>query len=364
MNNRSWYLLSKKLSFSATDAELDELEQLLREQPEWHYSVEQVGRIWEVSAGDKQDEADFLQHISRMEKKGIDTAIFTETAPLIKHPRSKPAKKLLVAVMLAATAVLAISCWFLFRSHTPLVANASETSNKKVVVTKTGDRRKMLLPDGTQVWLNAESKLEFNEGYGKTNRSVTLSGEAYFDVVKNVDLPFTIETNKIHIKVTGTAFNVKAYPGEKVSETSLIRGRVEVTVNARPDEKYILKPNEKLVIRDEEEVKTSAASADKRTTQEPLIQLGYVNFLGTDSAAVETSWVYDRLVFDEETMANIAQKLNRWYGVNIDITDPLLADQKLTYTIRKETITQALNNMQYALRFHYTVNGNYITITR
>lgn len=371
MHNRYWFLLSKKICGNATDAELLELDDMLAENPDWQYSVENVTKIWEA----KQELSDagdaFASHLNRMEKLGHDTAIFSHNDAFVMHAAAGTSKKTWFKIgLIAASVLVALACWLLVRPSRAINASAdtiaANTSN--IIVTKSGDRRKMLLPDGTQVWLNAESKLEYSPAFGKTDRSVKLSGEAYFDVVKNVQLPFTIETNKIHIKVTGTAFNVKAYPGDKVSETSLIRGRVEVTVNARPDEKYILKPNEKLVIRDEELVKTAGvnaiAGADKKLPNEPLIQLGYLNYLGDDSSAVETSWVYERLVFDDESFGEIATKMERWYGVHIQITDPEIAAQQLTYSIRRETIAEALRNMKYALRFNYTINGSNITITR
>lgn len=364
MDNLSWLLLSKKLSGIATDEELAQLEERMAEFPEWQNTVQQVTGIWEMKHYDRGQEADFAAHVSRMQKSGHDTEIFSESNRLLMQPSRKVKTIWMKVSLLAASVVFAFACWIIFQPKMKTLAiSKALPSNKSVIQTNSGHRRKMVLPDGTQVWLNAESKLEYNEGYGKNNRDVTLSGEAFFDVVKNVEMPFTIQTNKIHIKVTGTAFNVKAYPGDKTSETSLIRGRVEVTINERPDEKIILKPNEKLVVRDEM-LRATEAIPEKKLAREPLIQIGYINFLGKDSAAIETSWVYDRLVFEDESLADITKKLERWYGVHISIADPQLADQHLTYTIRKENINQALANMRYALRFNYSINGNNITITR
>src|SRR5690606_22961051 len=79
-------------------------------------------------------------------------------------------------------------------------------------------------------------------------RSVDLEGEAFFDVAKDVDRPFLIETKEISIKVLGTAFNVKAYPDEDKTETTLLEGSIELVVNEMPKEKFMLKPNEKLAV--------------------------------------------------------------------------------------------------------------------
>src|SRR4029078_631833 len=98
------------------------------------------------------------------------------------------------------------------------------------VSTKRGSKSKVQLPDGTQVWLNADSRIAYNEKFQGNLREVTLEGEAYFDVVRDEKRPFVIHTAAIDIKVLGTAFNVRSYANEKNTETSLIRGSIEVTL--------------------------------------------------------------------------------------------------------------------------------------
>ncbi|MES2646990.1 MAG: FecR family protein [Bacteroidota bacterium] len=370
MHNRFWFLLSKKLNSTATDLELSELDDMLLENADWQFAVQQVNSIWEANPDEGAPDTAFEKHLGRMNALGHNTAIFREDDTIILKPLFVPAKKTYTRQLLVFGSlfiILAGCLWFATLTSKAVTTSPDVAKSNKSIVTKSGDRTKMLLPDSTQVWLNAESKLEYNKEYGISNRDVKLSGEAYFDVVKNAKMPFTIQTNKIYIKVTGTVFNVKAYPGEKVSETSLIRGRVEVTVNARPDEKYILKPNEKLVVRDEDQlvpVNKTARLVAERKANEPLILLGHLNYLENDSASIETSWVYNRLIFDDLSFGEIANKMARWYGVKINITDPGIAAQQLTYTIKNETIEQALDNMKYALRFHYNLNGKTITITK
>ena len=368
MHNRCWYLLSKKLSGNATDAELSELDELLMQNAEWQYAVQQITSVWQHNPVQCAEEFDFSSHVQRMENLGHDISLFNEPGLFAIHPSLTPSRRKWVAGTVLASLFITIVCWIFFAQKKPTAITDNFAVHTNTIATKSGSRTKMVLPDGSQVWLNAESKLEYNPGFGKSNRDVKLSGEAYFDVVKNVGMPFTIQTNKIHIKVTGTAFNVKAYPGEKVCETSLIRGKVEVTVNARPDEKYILKPNEKLVVRDEMAPapanKAVIPVTDKKLANEPVIQLGYLNYVENDSAAIETSWVYNRLIFDDESFSDIATKMERWYGVKINLNDANIASQHLTYTIKNETIAQALHNMQYALRFRYAIEGENITITK
>ena len=146
------------------------------------------------------------------------------------------------------------------------------SGDKSEISTRYGSRTKLLLPDSTQVWLNSGSKLSYNKTYGNGTREVTLSGEAYFDVVKNPAHPFIIHTVNIDIKVLGTAFNVKSFPGEKNTETSLIRGSIEVTFKNRPSEKIILKPNEKLITANEEPAKDSVYKEGPAEKVKPVLQ--------------------------------------------------------------------------------------------
>ena len=102
----------------------------------------------------------------------------------------------------------------------------SRQKAEKLLSTK-GSRSRSLLPDGTTVWLNAGSKLYYENDFNGT-REVRLEGEAFFDVVKQTDRPFIVHTSGIDIKVLGTAFNVKSYPEDKTVETTLYRGLVQV----------------------------------------------------------------------------------------------------------------------------------------
>lgn len=374
MQNRFWYLLSKKLSGHLSDAELIELEELQAAHPDWHHPVQHITNIWLHENPAKDAEDDFANHLKRMETLGHDISAFSiaeEENSIQLLPLSTSSNKGRWIWLAIAASVIGVIGW-LFANESvtnPIAVPPDYQIAKNEVITGSGKRDKLVLPDGTQVWLNAESKIEYGQDFGKTNRDISLSGEAYFDVTKNKELPFTIQTNRIHIKVTGTAFNVKAYPGEKVSETSIIRGRVEVTVNARPKELYVLKPNEKLVIRDEpeaEKTEQTVVSNVQKQESKPLIQLGYINYIAndSDSATVETSWVFNRLVFDNESFTEMAVKMERWFGVKIRIDDPKVAAIRLNYQIQNETVEKALRNMQYVARFHFNVDGKNITITK
>lgn len=251
-NKTIWELIAKKLSGEASIEELGELEDLLRANPDMHYPMQTVADLWHHTTPDTEDaHFAYAAHADRMKDMGITI----DANPAYTYPDTTHKRKyfLLPALLLILTA----ACYFIPSLVKPTVNQipVKALADKSEVSTKYGSRTKLVLPDGTQVWLNAGSKLSYDKTYGNTIREVSLSGEAYFDVEKNPEHPFVIHTGSINIKVLGTAFNVKSFPGEKNTETSLIRGSIEVTFKNRPSEKIILKPNEKLITANEELIK-------------------------------------------------------------------------------------------------------------
>ena len=228
------------------------------------------------------------------------------------------------------------------------------------------------MPDGTKVWVNAGSKLTYDNNYGNKLREVSLFGEAFFDVVKNSEKPFVIHTLKMDIKVLGTAFNVRCYPNEKKTETSLIRGRIEVTLKDRPNEKIYLSPNEKLTLMDDALVssdnstKTNNNKKDDRFAQllQPIVAIGHVTTMPVNNTIIETSWVENKLEFRSETFEEVASKMERWYAVNIFIEGDALKHEHLTGSFETETVEQALTALQYTTKFKFNINKNNITITK
>ena len=195
-----------------------------------------------------------------------------------------------------------------------------------------------------------------------------LSGEAFFDVVHNAEKPFVIHTSKMDIRVLGTAFNVRCYPDEKKMETSLIRGSIEVTLKDRPKEKIYLKPNEKLTLT--ADVVTTTVLNNLRKVKhevevtEPLVAISHLTYQPADSSVVETSWVENKLVFRSETFEEVALKMEKWYGVSINIQNENLKQEHLTGSFESETVDQALSALQFTTNFRYSINKNIITITK
>ena len=276
-------------------------------------------------------------------------------------------KRKLYATAVAAVVLLLIGFKF-FLSPISSKGPVSASDIKKVRVdekpftTGKGEKKVIILPDSTKLWLNAGSELRVDKGFGKENRQVYLTGEALFEVTHNESLPFIVHIDNYDVKVLGTLFNVKAYPGDKQSETSLIRGKVEIQMT-NSSRKILLSPNQKLIIGkngDDLKIKNSKQQF-LRETGFALLPLSYSN---KDSAVIETAWAQNRLEIVNESFEEIRDKLERWYDVKINFSDSEVGKYTFSATFEKETISQILKALQYAYHFNYEIKGNDITISK
>lgn len=208
------------------------------------------------------------------------------------------------------------------------------------VVTLAGERKEIRLPDGSKVWLNACSKISYPEKFSDSLRNVTLTGEAYFSVVRNEHKRFDVTTKDIKVAVLGTLFNVKAYPDDELVTTTLTSGKVTVQ---SPEEKYTLRPNQELVYN----------IADKSAVVQGV----------SDNS---TNWRDGLLIFNELTMSEIFKELERQFDIKFSYSQTPLSNDK--YSIKftnKESITQILNVLQDVTGggFTYMTNGKSIILT-
>lgn len=360
-----WVLFSKKLSGEASAEEMQELQALVQQHPEWQYSIQNLEDLWSLKQPtDQQPEEDaYLLHLHRMKEMGVSFGEFPQEAPLVDMPATSR-KWYWVA---AAASVLLAGFFFLRMSGSGKNAGKElMAANLNEVSTRPGSKSMVKLPDGSVVWLNAGSKITYGKEFGREIREVYLTGEGYFDVAHNKEKPFIIHTSSINIKVLGTAFNVKAYPEDKQTETSLIRGSIEVTIKNRPNDKIILSPNEKLIVENDEASKVAQprSVAPQTVPLPPMVSINKLKYSEVDSTIAETQWVNNKLVFRDESFADLAVRMERWYDVQIEISDPALRQARLNGIFEKETIVQALEALRFSLPFRYEQNGNIIIIHR
>lgn len=366
-NDRIWILMTRKLSGEATLTELKELDTLISNRPEKHNTYDKIAGVWNTSPSHDEDfmEATYLAHLERMKDKGVeisgDDSITAEIETGTVSPKWFSFNRM---AYMAVVAVCMMGGWLLFSSRKTA---EKEVYAKKIeeVRTPKGMRTKIKLPDGSDVWLNAGSKLNYDKKFDGDLREVYLTGEAFFDVVHNEKKPFIIHTSRINVRVLGTRFNVKAYNEDKTTETSLIKGSVEVFLNNNPSKKFLLKPNQKLVLSNAP-IKAEPTKETESTTApvvfNPKAEILELNYLDDNKTDVESSWTRNILSFDDEMFGEVAKKMERWYDVTIVFKNARWEREYISGSFEQETLQQSLQALKYSTGFNYKTEGKTITI--
>ena len=231
-----------------------------------------------------------------------------------------------------------------------------------------GSRAHIVLTDGSRIWLNAGTKLRYSTQFGKKDRNIDLTGEAYFSVAKRADLPFVIKAADVRITALGTVFNVKAYAEEGSVETSLESGSVKIERVGKADgtvfsdRPIILQPNEKVVLlaytsesQEKGNNKKEIVSTQETQTPAPVTIVPDVIVEKIEDIRVSTSWKDSNWVIRGESMKSLAVKLSRRYDVNFVFRDKDLEKYKFSTTLRDETLEQVLNMIQISAPINYKV---------
>jgi len=205
-----------------------------------------------------------------------------------------------------------------------------------IAATARGQTYQFTLSDGTKVWLNADSKLEFPSNFvNNKTRNVKLSGEAYFEVAKDKAHPFIVATDKQEVEVLGTHFNINAYKDESNIRTTLLEGSVRVN-------EVILKPNQQSVLSGSNRI------AVKEVDTEDVM-----------------AWKSGLFVFENEQLESIMRKIGRWYNVTVAYDDPEIASQTFTGTVtRFGKISIVLKRLEVTGNVKFKLEGNKIFVSK
>jgi transmembrane sensor len=366
IQNRAYILLTRKLNGEANESEISELNILLEQNPEFNKLAGRISAHWTTQHESDEEflEATYLLHLERMKEKGeiINTHDHLLEEAITEAGSEKKSGKRFLIWAIPAILIIAGASWFFTGKEQDKPAPLAISGNNQIS-TRNGSRTKIDLPDGSSVWLNAGSKLEYDKSFGNELREVHLTGEAYFDVVKNPDKPFIVNTKAAKVKVLGTAFNVRCYPEDNKIETSLIHGSVEVTLNKRPEQKWVLKPNEKLVLLNEYAApQLRERVAEVKRASEPVIAIKKLTYLPSEKNSVETAWTFNILSFRDENFSEVSKKMARWYDVEFVFKKKELEDMMLYGSFTTETIDEAMEALQYSFKFRYSIKDKVVTI--
>jgi ferric-dicitrate binding protein FerR (iron transport regulator) len=267
---------------------------------------------------------------------------------------------------LSIAAVLLVLCavsLYYFDKRQFKVNSTSEMAFSEIKVPK-GFVRKLVLPDGTKVSVNAGSTLKYNIDFGKKTRTVHLSGEAYFDIAKG-DVPFIVNTDNYTIRDIGTVFNVKAYSDDLSFETMVVEGEVQIegklTIDSDKPQKVSVKKQQvfKLNYASGETVQNLSANDFSDIIEVKVQKL-------TPSQVEEyAGWTEDLLVFEGKSFHEIIKIMERRYDVDIVLEDSNLRNYEYTGSFRNiDSVEKALKIMKETTDIEYNKKGREITIRR
>ncbi|OKZ19202.1 MAG: hypothetical protein BHV81_06210 [Butyricimonas synergistica] len=219
------------------------------------------------------------------------------------------------------------------------VAEGKEVMNK--IIVPTGGEYNLILSDGTWVYLNAESVITFPKKFVGERREVILEGEAYFHVTASKERPFIVKTRDMDVLVTGTEFNVKAYPDESNVQTTLLQGKVAVFAGEDKKEKVEIRPNQQAEW-DREGVKLQVREVDPD---------------------LFVAWKNGHFIFRQDRLEDIMRTLARWYDMEVIYLDESIKDMAFAGKLdRSEDITPILNVLRATDKLTVEVNGKRIIL--
>jgi ferric-dicitrate binding protein FerR (iron transport regulator) len=355
LNDRFIQLLTKKLSDEIDESELAELNYMLANDEECRQQYNFFNNYWMQDQEKYSNEELLFQRI----KSRID---IPEEPGDSNAPKSWIKRFPFFWRSLAAGVILGIGLFTYRYSH----SESGTNSKGNIAVTKTPSRTKskIYLSDGSVVTLNSETILRYPSSFEGPTREVYLNGEAFFNVTKDHKHPFIVHAGKMNIKVLGTSFNVKSYENDKNTETTLIKGAIEVTMSDRPSDRIILKPNEKLILNNKTFKKigpnANLLAPEDSGTNYSLTNLTHLR--SNDTTIVETSWVNNELVFKDEAFSDLANQMERWYGIKINFKNSNTKAYRFTGVFVKENIVQALNALKMIEPFNYKYNDETVSI--
>lgn len=323
--------LAAYFSGEVTPSEKEAIDKWRSESPEHEQLFNTLKSQWE---GIKIDSSTYVIPDKLVVWEKIQQTILKKARQVPLYSRTRLFQ---VSGVAAAVALILGFSLALFISAPPKQSTENILTN--TIFAPSGQKSQLVLPDGTQVWLNSGSKLTYNSRYALSDRVVRLEGEAYFDVKKNKEIPFIVKTDAVDVQVHGTAFNVNAYADERNISVALVNGKVSLLSPKNQEVLTHLLPNQ-------------LASISKTS--------GKFQIQKCDAQA-EACWHENLLKFEGESTDEIWKKLGRWYGVKVSLSN-VNPQNTYWFTVKTESLTELLAIINRLTPIEYKLNGEEVTI--
>lgn len=326
-------LIATYLSQGLKSEKLSELENWLKASPENQKHFQQMREIWFSTISANEEE--------RYNKEEAYSRFLNRTCQIPQE--EKTVKKLSLHKFFYGAAAVALLCLISFASYRTGTEQVKKQFAEMVVEAPLGSKTRLYLPDGTLVWLNAGSTITYSQGFGVEERKLKLSGEGYFEVTRNKQLPFEITTKELQLRVLGTKFNFRNYPEDEEVSVSLLEGKVSLRNYLKNDALCYLEPDQKAIL-NKKNGKLMVSASKARYTAE---------------------WTNGFLFFDEELLPDIIKELERSYNVKIYIEDESLKTFRFygNFVRKEQTIQEILEMLASTGKLEYRIEGKTVRLS-
>jgi transmembrane sensor len=223
-------------------------------------------------------------------------------------------------------------------AYSPSIGGGLEGPLYNTISTPRGGQYRLVLPDGSMVWLNAQSSIRFPAMFTGTERRVEIKGEVYFEVAKNKAMPFRVKANDMEVEVLGTHFNIMAYDDEALMKTTLLEGAVKVSSKTKS---VFLQP--------EQQAKFAAGSNDLKITSDVDVD-------------EETAWKTGWFRFNDADISTVMRQLSRWYDVEVSYSGSLASVRFTGKISRNISLLKVLKILELS-DVHFKIEGKKIIVT-
>ena len=326
-------LIATYLSQGLESEKLSELENWLKASPENQKHFQQMREIWFSTISANEEE--------RYNKEEAYSRFLNRTCQIPQE--EKTVKKLSLHKFFYGAAAVALLCLISFASYRTGTEQVKKQFAEMVVEAPLGSKTRLYLPDGTLVWLNAGSTITYSQGFGVEERKLKLSGEGYFEVTRNKQVPFELTTKELQLRVLGTKFNFRNYPEDEEVSVSLLEGKVSLRNYLKNDALCYLEPDQKAIL-NKKNGKLMVSASEARYTAE---------------------WTNGFLFFDEELLPDIIKELERSYNVKIYIEDESLKTFRFygNFVRKEQTIQEILEMLASTGKLEYRIEGKTVRLS-
>ncbi|MCY7422723.1 MAG: FecR domain-containing protein [Chitinophagaceae bacterium] len=343
MNNNDFLLLvSKNLSGEVTESETKELELIISANTEFAQQYKLLKQFWAEESNTNQV---FVEDGLQKVLQRLELPFETPVKDMEAERKRKSVKWFYFRVAVAAGAAIILTTALFLKSTNNNKTAPVEISKLEKKQNSKGTKSIIELSDGSKVWLNADSKIQYPPLFAGRTREIYLDGEAFFEVAKNAQKPFIIHLSNGTVKVLGTSFNVRAYNNEKVVETSVATGKVafipKYNSNKKQDTIFIT-PNNKVQYH----------FTDEKIALMPTV------------VTEDKAWTEGKLIFKAMTLQAITTELERNFGKKAVFLDDEARQYVLTGSFQNNTLAEIMYylSLSKTKKIYYRITSNELRI--